>query len=622
MDNVAKESPDLSDEKKKELKQLFPEVFSEGKIDFDKLKTVLGEEIDTRSEKYSFSWAGRKDAFKAIQTTAKGTLKPAKDESVDWDSTENLFIEGDNLEVLKLLQKSYFNKVKMIYIDPPYNTGNDFVYEDNFKDSIAGYLEQTGQKKDGVKMTTNPETNGRYHSDWLTMMYPRLYVARNLLRDDGVIFVSIDDHEVHNLRKIMEEIFGEENIDVMVWHKSGFGRYGKMKNTSTFRKDHEYVLVAFKNKQELNKTLAKPNFQNDYPNPDNDPRGSYKAGSISRTESASNPEHEKFYTVTSPSGKKFSRQFDIEKEEFERLDSDNRIYWGKNGDAVPAIKIFLDEKREVTTSSLLQNVGTTYEGTEELNELLNVEFANEIRPKPSSLIRRLVQIGTAQEDIVLDFFAGSGTTAQAVLGLNKEDGGSRQFICVQLPEAIEEDTDAYKQGYKNIANLCKERIKKAISQIVNRDIKDTKQTKLEQDKTDEKEVILDAGFKVFKLDKSNHRIWQEYEGESEEELKEQLKLFKTPLVSDYRETDVIYECIIKEGYSLNSQIEQTEVQTNKVYKVVDEENQFYITLDEEVDEETIIDLELGTEDLFICLDTALDDSKKKNLSLQCKLKVI
>jgi len=611
-DKVAKESKDLVLENVEQIKKMFPEVVSEGKINLEKLKLILGQELDNREDSYTFNWAGRKDAFKSIQSTAKGTLTPSEKESVNFKQTQNIFIEGDNLEVLKLLQRSYFNKIKMIYIDPPYNTGHDFIYKDNFKNGIRAYLEQTGQLNGyGILLTTNPETSGRFHSDWISMMYPRLFLARNLLRDDGVIFVSIDDNEVHNLRMIMNEIFGEENIDTIIWRKSGDGRYGKMKNTETFRKDHEYILVAFKQEQHFNKLKEIPNFQNEYDNPDNDPRGAFKAGSISRKETASNPKHKNYYEVISPSKKRFQRQFDIPKEEFLKLDSEKRIYWGKRGDSVPAIKIFINEEREITPYSVFMNNGTTTEGTEELAELLgNESIAEDMRPKPTKLIKTLVQLATTEDCIILDFFAGSGTTAQAVIEQNIYDNGHRKFILVQLPEKTKEESEAYKNNYKTIADIAKERIRRVI-------------TKLERE---EKSKLIsknfDLGFKVFKLEKSNYKIWENYEGKDIKELTKQLDLFKSPLVNGYEDYNVIYECIVKEGLNLNAKIEMRDINGNKIYKVSDENQSFHICLDEKIKQENLNKLDLKKDDLFICLDSSLDDNKKINISLQCKLKTL
>lgn len=340
-------------------------------------------------------------------------------------NVNNIIIEGDNFHALSVLNYTHNNRIDVIYIDPPYNTKNkDFVYNDRFVDPEDGYR----------------------HSKWLNFMEKRLKLAKELLSDDGVIFISIDDNEFIQLKMLCNAIFGESNTDVMIWRKSGVGRDGKMKNTTTFRKDHEYIIVCYKENKRLNKIYELPNFVNTYPNPDNDPRGPYKAGSISRTVKASNPKHKNYYSVTSPSGKIITRQFDIPKEEFDILNNDiletsdgkkvSRIYWGVNGDSVPAIKTFINEFRNITPYSILLNKGTTTDGTKELNKILNDDYS-EMRPKPSVLIKTLIQLASKKDSIILDFFAGSGTTGQAVLELNEEDKGNRTFILCTNNEVSE-----------------------------------------------------------------------------------------------------------------------------------------------------------------------------------------
>ena len=354
----------------------------------------------------------------------------------DKDLHYNFILEGDNLQSLSLLEKTHKGKIKCIYIDPPYNRcQDDFIYNDKIINKEDSYL----------------------HSKWLSFMHKRLSIAKKLLTDNGVMFISIDDYEYTNLKMLCDEIFGESYVDTMVWRKSGVGRDGKMKNTTTFRKDHEYIVVCFNSQKNLNKSFEKPMWENVYPNLDNDPRGGYKAGSISRKEEASNQESSKYYSVTSPSGKVFTRQFDVTQEEFERLDKDNRIYWGVNGDAVPAVKIFQNEKREVTTSSYIiessdylsassidERESTTTQGSKELEDILNAKgLGQEMRPKPIELIYKLIQIGTNKDDIVLDFFAGSGTTAQAVMQLNMDDEGNRKVILCTNNESKETDKIEY-----------------------------------------------------------------------------------------------------------------------------------------------------------------------------------
>lgn len=484
-------------------------------------------------EKYEFAWGGKEIAYKLSQTPSTGTLRPDKESSKNWDTTENLYIEGDNLEVLKLLQKSYFGKVKMIYIDPPYNTGNDFVYHDDFRDNIANYKEVTSQST-----KANPETNGRYHTNWLNMIYPRLKIGRNLLTDDGIMIISIDDNEISNVLKICNEIFGETNVSTMIWRKCGDGRDGKMKNTVTFRTDHEYLVFCYKKQQKLNKVLEYPEFKNQYSNIDNDSRGNYKAGSISRKEGDSNPSHRNYYSVKSPSGKIFTRQFDIPEEEFKKLDLDNRIYWGKDGKGVPSIKIFLNEKREVTPYSILLNKGTTTDGKKELNKLFNNEiFEN---PKPIELLKTLIQISTNEDDLIMDFFAGSSTTGHATIILNKELCTNRRYIMVQLPELIDEKSEAYKAGYKNICEIGKERIRRAGDKIVS-------------ENKDKKGIEnLDIGFKVFKLDSSNLKSCDS----SVDNLEQNLLDMVSNLKQDRTNEDLLYEILLKSGVELTAKIEE------------------------------------------------------------------
>jgi len=645
---VSKESLNISEEKIAELKKVIPEVFTEGKIDFEKLQRTLGKDIDGKDEKYSFNWAGRKETFKNIQTTAKGTLKPAEKESVNFDKTENLFIEGDNLEVLKLLQKAYFNKIKMIYIDPPYNTGKDFVYKDNFKNNIQSYLEQTGQSNgDGVKLTTNPETNGRFHSDWISMIYPRLFVARNLLREDGVIFVSIDDNEVTNLRKVMDEVFGEENfVGSFIWkNKAGGG--GKqssnkpgsnIKKKESFMLDHEYIVVYAKDINEtfrFNEKLSEENLK-EYSNPDNDPKGPYKLSGLQMM--MPQPISTMYYELKDPDGiivkpRGGRHQWLYSESRVKKELGEGTVLWVKSKcntsqdkrgyRYILKTKKYLYQEGEEKTKiarSILLDKGLSANGTREIIEIFEQDktevpiFSN---PKPTTLLKYLIKVVGTKNELILDFFAGSGSISQAVLELNKEDDGNRKFICVQIPEKIDEKSSAYKHGFKTISEISKERIRKVIKKLSKKQEK-SKQKKL----TKEKEVNLDLGFKVFKLDKSNYKIWEKYEGEDAKELKKQLQLFKTPLISGYKNEDVIYECMIKEGYSLNSNIGKTDIKSNKVYKVTDGDLFFYISLDSEIKDKTINELKLKKENMFICLDEALNDSKKKNLSIQCNLKTI
>lgn len=413
--NISKEKREILINKIKEIKQ-FIASSPQDENTSTLLSYIADIEKDIKGKKYGLVFEEHKEAIDEKLESHTPVLSEDKDLFIDNGGQINFLIEGDNLASLQLLEKTHKGAIDFIYIDPPYNTGNnDFMYDDKF----VG-------KEDCFK-----------HSQWLSFMKSRLSIARNIMSLNGVLFMSIDDYEITPAKMLLDEIFGENNTQIMIWRKSGDGRDGKMKNTTTFRIDHEYLLVAYKSEAKLNKLCALPNFVNDYPNPDNDPRGNYKAGSISRKESASNPNHKNYYTVTSPSGKTFTRQFDISKEEFDALNNDilincdgkpvSRIYWGKNDDSVPSSKIFINEERMVTPSSILLNNGTTTEGTKELNEILQGEYSS-MRPKPSQLIKTLIQLGSQKYSTILDFFAGSGTTGQSCLQQNIRDGGNRKFI--------------------------------------------------------------------------------------------------------------------------------------------------------------------------------------------------
>ena len=503
---------DLMGEKNKELikklKSLLPNIInSDGTLNTEALQDAIDTSHTTskKNQGYELTFAGKWVARWIAGSPTKKELKTEKEESKNFETTRNVLIRGDNLDVLKILYQNYHNKIKMIYIDPPYNTKSDeFIYKDDFKKSEQELIEECGIEEEEIDFLQNIYGT-KTHSGWLSFMYPRLKLARDLLKEDGVIFISIDDNEQANLKIICDEIFGNDNTDSFIWRKSGDGRDGKMKNTQTIRKDHEYIIFAFKDIKKLNKSLEKPNWINKYTNPDNDPRGNYKAGSISRKKEASNENSKNFYSVTSPSGKVFTRQFDIPKKEFENLNNDNRIYWGINGNAVPAIKIFENEKRKTNTSSLILNNGTTTDGTNYLNDIFETKkMGEEIRPKPCQLLSKIIQISTKTDkdevDIILDFFAGSGTTGDAVMRLNAEDGGNRKFILVQWDEEInpKKNKEAHNFCKDNnlqpvISSICLERLNRAGEKI-----KREHQTKRGMFPSSEG---LDIGYKVFSLKK-------------------------------------------------------------------------------------------------------------------------
>jgi adenine-specific DNA-methyltransferase len=551
MDKLDGKTSDIIKDNIQKLKELFPEILTENKINFDLLRQYLGDEVEANDKFYSFDWYGKEKAIQMAISQSNATLRPDKDSSKDWDNTKNLFIEGDNLEVMRILRQTYREKVKMIYIDPPYNTGKDFVYTDNFTDNVKNYKEKTN-----TQAQVNPETGGRYHTNWLNMMYPRLRLAKDLLREDGVIFISIDDNEVHNLRKICDEIFGEENVEMMVWDKivnQLNAGSGKMKITHRFRRDHEYLLVVYKKKEEIrfNKPLKIFNYKNNYTNKDNDIRGNWLDTELCKSEEKSIKKGKNYYSITLPDGTQISRQWHISKEEFDALDEDNRIYWG-SGSSIPRKKIFLSEPRPITPTSVLREQGGTTDGVEEMGLLLGYYIFD--NPKSTKLISYLIEISSSKNSIILDFFAGSGTTAHAVMQLNAEDGGNRKFIMVQLDEETDEKSEAYKAGYKTIAELSRERIRRAGEKIV-ADY---------ADKLAERESPLDIGFKAFYLDNTNMSKWDPKV--SVEDLPMALStIANTPIKSDRSEEDVLYEILLKYGIDITLPIVEHTISGVPVY---------------------------------------------------------
>ena len=573
-------------EKLKALQQLLPEAFAEGKIDWEKLKATLGEDINFNNERYVLNWAGKSDAFKVLQTPTTKTLVPAKEESINFDETENIFIEGENLEVLKVLQKSYFGKVKMIYIDPPYNTGNDsFIYPDKFSETKAEYERRVGDKDEEGYMTKdgmfkkNSKENGQYHSNWLNMMMPRLYLAKNLLRQDGVIFVSIDDNEVHNLRLLMNEIFGEENfVASIIWKK----KYSVANDSKYLSTSHDYIIMYSKVKEffKINLLPRTKEQLNYYKNLDKDIRGVWQSTSLS----VSRTTEKDVYPILSPSGKEFyppkGAAWRFSKDKLKDLIKDNRIWFGDNGENTPRQKRFLSEVQDGITPSTnwdFKDVGHTDEGKKETTLLFEAAIFD--YPKPVRLLKSILQISTKPNDLILDFFAGSGTTSHAVMELNKEDGGNRKYICVQLPELCDENSEAYKAGYKTIAEISKERIRRAGKSIVNGQLSIVNEKKVQLDKLlsenklikDQEKIELlqteinnlqlyinhfDSGFKVLKLAESNFKQWQQIEGKDAKALTEQMQIFTDPVAENATIENMLYEFLLKSGKDLNSKIEK------------------------------------------------------------------
>ena len=616
---------DILADKISTLKKYFPESLTEGKIDFDKLKITLGETVESNDERYTLNWAGRTDTFKNIQMQSIGTLVPDKKESINFDDTKNIFIEGENLEVLKLLQKSYFGKIKCIYIDPPYNTGKDFIYKDNFHESTKSYLEQTGQSNDGVTLTTNPDTAGRFHSNWLSFMYARLFVASNLLTDDGVIFVSIDDNEVYNLKLIMDEIFSEECfIACIVVNVNRSGRRYK-----EIAVNQEYILCYGNNKDVTINQIPKDNTNLKF----EDKKGKYDLVELrNRNPKFTRANRPNLYYpiyVNSKITNKYNECVVSLKKTKDMLEifpknsknEDDCWRWSKKKleenitDSSITSEVIARQRRDGgwniykkdrNTTTKIKSIWDetevrTENGTIQLNHIFGKDIFS--HPKPIELILKCIRISSTSESTILDFFAGSGTTAHAVMELNNQDGGNRKFICVQIPEKNEQESN---NEYLTIADICKERIRRAIKQI-------------KQKKSNAKS---DLGFKVFKLAKSNYKIWENYNGKDEKVLKEQIKLFESPLIEKYKDEDVIYECIIKEGYDLNSTIEKMNIPSNIIYKVTDGDKSFYICLDKIIQKDIITETKITANDILICMDSALNNSQKTNLSKQCDFRAL
>ncbi len=606
-----------------QLKQLFPEAVNEDGIDLDVLANLLGRH-EERKECFNFTWAGKQDAILGLHNRSRATLKPVPEESVNWDSTGHVFIEGDNLEVMKLLYKSYFGRVKMIYIDPPYNTGNEFVYPDNYAEPLANYLQLTGQvDEEGNLQTSAVDRAGRRHSGWLSMIYPRLFLARQLLRDDGVIYVSIDDNEVHNLRMLMNEVFGEENfVAEFVWQ----ARQSKQNDTD-LSINHEYILTYARKRRVKDRRLKEKNAsvwyhsedfafyplpadKSRFSNDDNDPRGPWKLDPFDAPNIRENLTYQIVNHATGqvhlpPPGRCWRTNYT----RYQSLLDDGRIVFGKSGSARPALKVFFSEKKDFGETPTTWLAGSEFETATHATKTLQDLFEG-VSPfetiKPVSLLKHFVRLSTRKDDIVMDYFAGSASTAHAVLEQNRGDGGKRKFIMVQLPVLTGH------AEYLTLAEVGKERIRRVIQQMQG-----------------EREETEDLGFRVFRLDQSPLRQWQELSARNTgaDDYAAQMELFvNDPLLDGWTVNDVIAEVAIKEaGFSLSYCCQRVAAVTEQsVYRVVDDERgqYFYICLDEELSFDGLGPLELGTEDLFIFRDCAASDTLVANLALTCRIRSI
>jgi adenine-specific DNA-methyltransferase len=586
-------------EKVEELKNIFPEIFEDGKLNIEKFKNILFDIKDEKTEHYSFNWNGKQDCYKIIKQKSNLTLKVDDDKTIP--DGNNVFIEGDNLEVLKLLQTSYHKKIKMIYIDPPYNKDKDFVYSDTWGDTITNYLIQTDQLREEGYTSTKTSSTGRRHTNWLNMIYPRLWLSRNLLKDDGVIFVSIDDDEVHNLRKVMDEIYGEENfVAQIVWRKTD-----NQANIGNFARVKEYILMYSKNIEylQLNQMKMTERAIKEY-------RYKDEIDFFRRKILLDKTRGKNYYEVTTPSGNILNGPWMIKEDEFHKLNNENRIYWARGGDEQPYGKLYLKDKDgQIPNDFLGIEFGTNQEGGLEAEKLFDNQRLFDF-PKPISLIKHFLTIGSNKNDIILDFFAGSGTTAHAVMELNKDDEkdgkiGNRKYILVQLPEATEQNSEANKAGYKKISDITKERIKRVIKKL---DYKD--------------------GFKSYKLDNSNFQVFKELKKRPNDSFEDIVKMLKMSVFNknifaqNAKEIDIAYEVGLKNGFSLSSKIYNNVM--FKHYSCIRLEDidgrKFYFCFADKIEFDIAEFIPNGSK--FICYDKALDDSTKMNLREKIDLETL
>jgi adenine-specific DNA-methyltransferase len=629
-------SHDVTDDKRQALLRLFPEARTEGgKLDFERLKFALGETVDVGKERYGMTWPGKADCFKTIQRPSLGTLRPCPEESVNFDTTENLIIEGDNLEVLKLLQKSYLSKVKMIYIDPPYNTGNDFIYPDNYTESLQTYLEYTGQvDAEGRKFGTNTDTDGRFHSKWLNMMYPRLYLARNLLRDDGVVFVSIDDKELHNLRRICDELFGEENrVGLIAWKNVTDN------NPTLITPDNEFILCYARSRDALPKSwtsrfsAAKDGLQSEFERltkneglplklvqerlrefiADNEESVGFlsrykhvdEGGVYTGSESVHNPRPGGYdFEVLHPDTKKPMRKpangYRFPEVTFREMEKQGIILYGPDEARIVKIKKYLNDYEDALRSVITLDGRL---GSYELKRLFPGSESIFTNPKPSDLLESLISFAASPDAIVLDFFAGSGSIGHAVLALNRKDGGNRKFLLVQLPEPCEEGSVAKKAGFATIADITKERVRRVIQKLNEGTV-----GKLDFD-GDSKQ---DRGLRVFKLAESNFRTWEADAPKDAAALTTQLEMHIDHVRDDRTPNDLLCEILLKSGFPLTTPVETLEVAGKTVYGVAG--GALLICLDNSLTLEAIRAMAAKNPERVVCLDEGFagNDQLKAN----------
>lgn len=604
----------------KQLRQIIPEVFKDNLLDFDAFYDVLSDLIDDseiEDEFFGLFWPGKKGSKRILTVPPKGSLTPILEESLEFDKTKNIVIKGENLEVLKLIRKAYANKIKMIYIDPPYNTGEDVIYDDNFSESIIEYLQRTNQiSETGQVLTTNAKSDGRFHSRWLSFMYPRLRIAKDLLTDDGLIFISIDDNEVHNLISLLNEIYGEENKEgTITWRR----RHNQPNDkTKVIGKVAEYIVVFSKNAEYLKSkgtfygVPLSPKRQGDYSNPDHDPKGPWSSNPWKAAKGRGGSR----YKITTPTGEVYDETWYGNHATFNELLNEKRVVFTDNGNGLPRIKIYLYEALDSGQSAINffthELYGSNQEGTAELNALFgNILVFN--NPKPTKLLNALINIGTSEGDIVLDFFAGSGSTGHSVFFTNITKKENRKFILIQIPEEVNDKDEAGKNckkiGLEKITDLLIQRLKRV-------------SIKLSKEKSDDQ---FDLGFKVFRLSNSNFKKWQNFQGNETKQLETLFSQQESALIEDWQFENLLYEILLVEGFPLDSSVKIiASFNKNEVIKVTSDfcEHSLFICLDSQIVPDTIKSLKLGDNDIFICLDNAVSDEDKLQLADKGLIKTI
>ncbi|WP_179205546.1 site-specific DNA-methyltransferase [Enterococcus cecorum] len=604
MEKMRMASLDMTNENIEKIGALFPNCITETKdehghlkkaINFDLLRQMLSKDVVEGDEAYEFTWVGKKASIVEANKPIRKTLRPCKEESVDWDTTENLYIEGDNLEVLKLLQESYLGKVKIIYIDPPYNTGNDFIYADDFKMSAEEYANLSGEfDEENNRLYKNTDSNGRFHSDWCSMIYPRLMLARNLLSEDGVIFISMDDSEQENLKKICDEIFGHQNfIAQVIWERA----YAPINLMKHFSRSHDYILCYAVNIDlAVNHGIQRSDEANNrYSNPDNDPRGVWKADNLSVGPAVES----NIYPITTPSGRVVEppagRSWRLSEKAFSERLQDNRIWFGTDGNAVPSMKRFLSELRKTGMTPMTiwkyQDVGHSQDASKALKKIFDNKMMFDY-PKPVELIKRCLELYSEKDSIILDFFSGSATTAHAVMQMNAEDGGNRKFIMVQLPEETDEKSAAYKEGFKNICEIGKERIRRAGAKIKEENPLTTND--------------LDTGFRVLKLSDSNMTDVYYGAGEYTQDLLDQLE---SNIKSDRNDLDLLFGCLLDWGLPLSMPYQSIEMDGVTIHDY--NEGDLIACFAEDVPEEVVKEIARRKPLRAVFRDSSFEDSPSK-----------